>query len=41
MLGWVHADVAGHALEGLLAAAGAVPADTVQALHTEGGSAHD
>lgn len=35
MLGRVHADVAGHPLEGLLAAAGAVAADTVKTLRTE------
>lgn len=29
MLGWIHTDVAGDALEGFMTAAGAVAADTI------------
>lgn len=29
MLGWIHTDMAGDALEGFLTAAGAVAADTI------------
>ena len=39
MLGWIHADVAGHTLEGRLAAAGAVASNAIEALQTTRGSA--
>lgn len=41
MLGWIHADVAGHTLEGFLTAAGAVAADTIETLHKKHGSTRD